>query len=178
MVVLCGFAGLSLRGGISCRLYFVHYRGFEDVVHVVCKWVSLVYLTGILHGLRRGGAYVETWGRHESVMFVPDEVNGEMMAWGWWAWGGGDMGSRDAGAWLVWLGNRCLGVVSLLVFYWYFVWLFIFILWSILVGIGLFSGWYEWVYGCEYSVVYMVFCRGVWMNRVGELADKRINYFV
>lgn len=41
--------------------------------------MSLVYLTGVLHGLRRGGAYAETWGQHESVMFVPDGVNGEMM---------------------------------------------------------------------------------------------------
>lgn len=50
--------------------------------------MSLVYLTGVLHGLRRGGAYVETWERHESVMFVPDGVNGEMMAGGNGALGG------------------------------------------------------------------------------------------
>lgn len=36
-MVLCGFAGLSLRGEILCCLYFVNYRGFEDVVHVVCR---------------------------------------------------------------------------------------------------------------------------------------------
>ena len=44
--------------------------------------------------------------------------------------------------------------------------------------IGLFRGLVEWVQSCEYSVVYMVFCCDVWMNRVGGSADKRINHFV
>lgn len=171
MVVLCGFAGLSLRGEILCCLCFVHYCGFEDVVHVVCRWVSLVYLTGVLHGLRRGGAYVEIYERD----VCPWWSQWWMLVWGNGALGGDDMGSRDAGVWLFLVGESLSGE---LVFCWYFIWLFIFILWSILVGIGLFGGWYEWVYGCEYSVVYMVFCRGVWMNRVGGSADKRINYFV
>lgn len=39
--------------------------------------------------------------RYESVMFVPDGVNGETMVGGNGALGGDDMGSRDDVAWLV-----------------------------------------------------------------------------
>lgn len=42
----------------------------------------MVDLTGVLLGLRWGVVYVDTWERHESVMFVPDGVNGETMVGG------------------------------------------------------------------------------------------------